>query len=276
MTTENTTQTTTTTNTPWHASLPDDLKTNPNVTKFESPEALARSYVSASHLIGKKPEDLIEVPKDDAGRLAAWRRLGAADKPDAYKINFAADAPESVKGLVPVLAKVAAEKGLHPSHVQAVAEALAGHAKQGATDEATKRDAKHTENINALKTRLGAGFDNHVKLANAGLAKAGEKLGEGGAARLHDKLKDAGLATDPDVLDALALLGSLTAEDDSGAARGGESDGNNGGFGSGTPSAHEAKALDYQRQAMNSKDQFERRRLNDLAEKEWAAAAAGK
>lgn len=206
----------------WHASLPEDLRGNASLTKFNDVETLARSYVSASGLIGKDPNSIIEVPKDDAGRLGAYRKLGALDKPEGYK--FKEHGHERAKPLGPLLAKVAAENGLHPAQAQKIYDAVAGHVVQGASDDTTKLDAQHAANVEALKGVWPADkFDERVRTANAGLAKleTAAGLGEGGSARLMEKLNKAGLGTDPDIMRALAVVGDLTAEDGSVPARGG-------------------------------------------------------
>jgi hypothetical protein len=259
-------------NTPWHASLPADLQSNQSITKHTNVEGLARAYVSASSMIGKNPDDFIPVPKDDAGRLAAFRKLGAVDKEDGIKVNLGADAPETVKTLTPALAKLAVEKGIHPSHVQAIVDTVSGHLKATDGKTAEERTAQHAKNIETLKGEFGTAYDAHVKLANDGIAKLETvaKLGEGGGARLLEKLNKAGLGTDPDVIKALAFVGDITAEDDSGAARGGAAGGS---FGSGTASAYEAKAREYQTQSVIAKDPLERQRLQTLATQEWEKAA---
>ena len=256
----------------WHASLPEDLRGNASLMKFDDVETLARSYVSAAGLIGKDPNSIIEVPKDDAGRLGAYRKLGALDKPEGYK--FKEHAHERAKPLGPLLAKVAAENGLHPSQAQKIYDAVAGHVVQGASDDTTKLDAQHAANVEALKGVWPADkFDERVRTANAGLAKleTAAGLGEGGSARLMEKLNKAGLGTDPDIMRALAVVGDLTAEDSSVPARGGG--GGTGGFNGSSAAAHEEKAREYQQQAIASTDHNERKRLNVLAAAEYEKAA---
>ena len=257
----------------WHASLPEDLRGNASLTKFNDVETLARSYISASGLIGKDPNSVIDIPKDDAGRLSAYRKLGALDKPEGYK--FKEHTHERAKPLGPLLAKVAAENGLHPSQAQKIYDVVASHVVQGASDDTTKADAQHAANIEALKGVWPADkYDERVRTANNGLAhlEKAAGLGEGGSARLMEKLNKAGLGTDPDIMRALAVVGDLTAEDDSGAARGGGK-GGGGNFNGATAASHEEKAREYQQQAVNSTDYAERKRLNGLAMVEYEKAA---
>ncbi len=71
----------------WLSSLPDELKTNPSLTKFKEPVEVFRSYVSLEKKIGEKG---IIKPKDDAP-LEEWNKyyadLGRPETPDAYEIG---------------------------------------------------------------------------------------------------------------------------------------------------------------------------------------------
>jgi len=71
----------------WLSSLPDELKTNPSLTKFKEPVEVYRSYVSLEKKIGEKG---IIKPKDDAPP-GDWEKyytdLGRPETPDAYEIG---------------------------------------------------------------------------------------------------------------------------------------------------------------------------------------------
>jgi len=71
----------------WRDKLPEDLRGNPSLSKFETEEGLAKSYVNLERMLGG---DRVPVPKDVDDK-EAWDRFYAAagrpEKPDDYKIT---------------------------------------------------------------------------------------------------------------------------------------------------------------------------------------------
>lgn len=71
----------------WRDRLPEDLRGNPSLAKFENEEGLAKSYVNLERMLGG---DRVPVPKD-ADDAEAWDRYYAAGgrpaKADEYKVT---------------------------------------------------------------------------------------------------------------------------------------------------------------------------------------------
>ena len=68
-------------NDPWYASLPPDLHTDPNVTKYKSTEDLVRGHLSAVSMLGR---DKIPMPRTDAEFRDVYKRLGAPETAADY------------------------------------------------------------------------------------------------------------------------------------------------------------------------------------------------
>ena len=68
----------------WYSSLPDDLKTDPNVTKYHTQEELVRGHLSAVSMIGR---DKIPLPKTDAEYRDVYLKLGMPDSVEGYKFE---------------------------------------------------------------------------------------------------------------------------------------------------------------------------------------------
>lgn len=66
----------------WHASLPEDIRADQNITKYKSLEDLARGHVSAVSMLGR---DKIPMPKSDAEYRDVYSKLGMPDNAKDYK-----------------------------------------------------------------------------------------------------------------------------------------------------------------------------------------------
>lgn len=89
-TTESTTGATGTTTAPqdWRTTLPEDLRNLPSIQKFQTPDAMAKSYANLERLVGMEK---IPMPKDKNDKAAwdtVWSRLGRPESPDKYQFKF--------------------------------------------------------------------------------------------------------------------------------------------------------------------------------------------
>ncbi len=161
----------------WRASLPDDLRAAPSLTKFADPAALAKGYVEAEKLISRKGA---VVPKegDPPEVLAAWRAaVGVPEKPEDYSLA----APDGVPAEVwdgeraTAFAGLAHQLGLSPAQAKGIAE-------WAAKDQAEAL-AKFTGGIEAdgrpmeehLRGEWGAQYDRNIDAARRAAAQFGEE-----------------------------------------------------------------------------------------------------
>lgn len=70
----------------WYSSFPEDIKADPNITKFKSADELARGYINATSMLGR---DKIAMPKTDEEFIEVYRALGAPATADEYKFEEA-------------------------------------------------------------------------------------------------------------------------------------------------------------------------------------------
>lgn len=207
----------------WIADLPEDLRTNPTLSSFKGTEwkevgpALAKSYVEARSMIGKKAYDL---PADDwkPEQWANWHKtIGVPDAPDKYTpvdADLAEKAGLSGDVLKAAFAKFH-EAGLTPRQKKIllddwfVADAIKGSEMKAAQEKAASEKA-----LGEMKAAYGEKFD-----AKMALVKSVLKLGEGD---LAERLEAAGFGNDPQLFKALVALGEKTMEDS--ASRGGKGD----------------------------------------------------
>lgn len=190
----------------WRASLPEDLRAAPSLTKFADPAALAKGYVEAEKLISRKGAIL---PKegDPPEVLAAWRAaVGVPEKAEDYGLS----APEGVPAeawdteRATAFAGVAHELGLTPAQAKGLAE-WAAKDSAGALAKFTsgiEADGRPMEQV--LKAEWGAQYDSNVDAAKRAAAQFGE---EAALAALEAKIGGAALVR------MFAKIGGAVAED---------------------------------------------------------------
>ncbi len=191
----------------WRATLPEELKAAPSLAKFQDPAALAKSYIEAEKLIGKKG---VIVPGEGASEAeqAAFRKaLGVPDAPDAYEIKVE-NVPAHIwnDDAAALLRQGAHQLGLTPQQAQGLASWYSGLLHQADEKAAETADAE-------LRQEWGPRYERNTTLA-AQAAK--ELLGPEAAA----VLKSAGLAHNPTLLKALARMGEAIAPHDGSAGMG--------------------------------------------------------
>lgn len=211
----------------WRAALPEDIRAAPSMAKFKDPAELAKSYLEAEKLIGRKG---VVVPGENATpeEVAAFRAaLGVPDAPDGYGLAapeglpdgvwnedsakaFAAKAhelgipPAAAKGLAEWFAKAQAEALGAAEPWQPVLEKEWGAkfqdnldlaqraARQFGADEATLAklaSAAGDANVMRMFHRIGAalGEDQPAGMATASAPMTGERAREAALAIIGDK-----------------------------------------------------------------------------------------
>jgi len=167
----------------WRDALPDDLKVDPNLTKFKTPAELAKSYMEASKLIGSSvrppgadasPEarkEFIEkmqkaVPEliyvgEGADEVPLWKKLGKPEKPEEY----VAEPPVAEAINIEEARNIAQIAGLTKGQFKALTKAMA--------DAKALQTAETNKAKDALKAEWGVAYNDRVQLAAAAAAKLG-------------------------------------------------------------------------------------------------------
>jgi hypothetical protein len=190
----------------WRDTLPDDLKAAKSLEKYGDVPALAKAYVDAEALIGRKGAI---IPKEgDAPEVtAAWRKaLGVPEKADGYTIARPEDVPEALwsDGTAAKYREIAHKHGLTPAQAQAVA----GEFLQHQAGEVAALAQAGQEAVATLRKEWGAKFEQNVTLATR--AAAAFLPGD-----LLDMVLPTGqrLGDHPDMVKAFAKIGAAQGED---------------------------------------------------------------
>ena len=190
----------------WRDALPPELRDAPSLTKFNDPAALAKSYVEAEALIGRK--GIIPPKADDPPEVVAKFReaLGVPEKPEGYDLAAPEGVPPAVwhDDTAKAFRAQAHALGLTPEQ----AKGLAGwYAKDVAEQfqrvaEGIEPDGRKMEEV--LREEWGAQHDRKIALAQNAMRAYGD---EAAISALEAKIGGAA------VVRMMARIGEALAED---------------------------------------------------------------
>lgn len=193
----------------WRDSLPDDIKSVPTLSKFETIEGLAKSYVNLEKTLGS---ERVAIPKD--GDTEGWERFykaaGAPDAPGAYGFKAPEKVPDGMvynPELDTQIAGIFHGAKLNPQQAAKVREGLLEIVGKGATEslDASKaneaaRQAAIQQGEQALKAEWGTAYEQRGKVAGAAINKflSPETIAA---------VEAAGLASNPAIVKDMYTLG---------------------------------------------------------------------
>jgi hypothetical protein len=190
----------------WRDTLPDEIKGHASLGKYADVPALAKAYVEAETLIGRKGA-IIPKEGDAADVTAAWRKaIGVPDAADGYTIARPETVPEALwsDDTAKAYRGIAHEAGLTPAQAQTVA----GKFLEMQAAEMARLGEAGQASVAALRTEWGQAYDTKTALA-ARAAKAYLP------APLLDLVLPTGmkLGDHPDMVRAFAKIGAASGED---------------------------------------------------------------
>ena len=157
----------------WYDSLPQDMRDDQNITKFDSVETMAKSWQNAQRMIGAEK---IPMPQTDEDWSDVHGRLGRPDEAGMYEIK----APEGVEvneDMQNSYKAISHELGLSQKQMEGLANWQFENEANSNTANAESSQAALTEAQNGLKAEWGEAHDQNVNLA---ARAASEFMGEEG------------------------------------------------------------------------------------------------
>ena len=155
----------------WKDSISQEFREDPNISKFTEIDALAKSYINATRMIG---QDKVAVPNQnstDDQWNEVYSKLGRPESPDKYKLEVNSDIVPLDESSVKSFAENAHKLGLNNKQAQGILEyyknSMEGSAKQAQIDTETYQAQAEQE----LRKEWGRSFDENIKKAGA-VAKA--------------------------------------------------------------------------------------------------------
>jgi hypothetical protein len=198
----------------WVDGLPKELASR--VSKFQSPEELAKGYVNLETKVRGWPgDDATEEAKQEY-----YKRVARPDTPDGYQIEAVPlpDGIEYAEGSDARFKKACHEAGLSPAQAKTLYKVATQEIADGYRD-ALAEQAKGRETASQeLRKTWGKEYDSNLAL----VGQVGARFA---APSLLKKWDDSGIGNDPDHLAFLAQIGRSMSE---GTLQGGSGMGNNG------------------------------------------------
>lgn len=198
----------------WRDTLPEDLKADPNLVKFNDVPSLAKSYKELSAKVGSKAYDL---PKEDwkPEQWSEWNKLvGVPETPDKY-----APVDEQVLTKTGVTKeslgdtyKKFHEMGLTPRQAKNLTDWYFGNLSGQIESETASKAKAAQEAESTLKGKYGDKYGAKLELVKSVVKRGGSDFAE--------RIEKAGFGNDPGLFDMLVSLGEAFSEDTS--RRGGE------------------------------------------------------
>lgn len=188
----------------WRATLPDEIRNAPSMGKYATPADLAKGYLEAEKLIGKKGVILPGENATPEEMKQFHTALGVPETIEGYELKAPEGLPEGVwnddaaKGF----AAKAHELGLTPKQVQGIATWQVQNVAGALEKAGLEADGRTYEAV--LREEWGGSYDANFEMARRAAKEFGD---EAALAKLGDKIGDAGL------MRMFQRIGSKVAED---------------------------------------------------------------
>ena len=197
-----------TTESSWKDSISEAYRNDPNIEKFTEIDALAKSYINATRMIG---QDKIAVPNKNSTEEVweeAYTKLGRPETPDQYNLNIKSDVVQMDDSAIKSFAEQSHKLGLNNKQAEGILEFyknnMEGIAQQSKIDTETAQAQAEQE----LRQEWGRDFDAKVKQAGA-IAKA----------NINPEVLDMTLSNGtrlgdhPEIIKGFAKIASMMSED---------------------------------------------------------------
>ena len=193
----------------WKEAISEEYRTDPNIEKFTEIDALAKSYINATKMIG---QDKVAVPNENSTEdqwNEVYTKLGRPESADKYKLEANSEVVPIDENAIKTFAETSHKLGLNNKQAQGILEyyknMMEGTAQQSKIDSETSQAQAEQE----LRQEWGKSFDENRKKA-AAIAKANL-----GADFLDTTfLKDGSvLGNNPTVIKGFLKIANMMSED---------------------------------------------------------------
>ena len=155
----------------WKSSISEEFRNDPNIEKFTEIDALAKSYINATRMIG---QDKVAVPNKNSTEdqwNEVYSKLGRPETADKYALNIESEAVAMDENAIKSFAEQSHKLGLNNTQAQGILEFyknnMESNMQRATVDTETAQAQAETE----LRAEWGKDFDSNVSKASA-LAKA--------------------------------------------------------------------------------------------------------
>jgi len=203
-TTDNTVQTAKS----WKETISEEFRNDPNISKFTEIDALAKSYINATKMIGS---DKIAVPTNNSTEdqwNEVYQKLGRPESPDKYKLDFKSEVAPVDENAIKSFAEVAHKTGLNEKQAQAILDFYKQNSENSVQQLKIDTETAQAQAEQQLRQEWGKQYESNITKA-ASVAKA-NMSGDVLDMQLKDGTR---LGDHPDVIKGFAKIAGLLSED---------------------------------------------------------------
>jgi len=192
----------------WKDTISEEYRNDPNISKFTEIDALAKSYINATRMIG---QDKVVIPNQNSTEdqwNEVYAKLGRPESPDKYQLDFKSEVAPIDENAVKAFAEVAHKTGLNERQAQAILDFYKQNSEQSLNQSRVDTETAQAQAEQQLRQEWGKQFDENISKA-AAVAKANMSNDV-----LDMQLKNGTrLGDHPDVIKGFAKIAGLLSED---------------------------------------------------------------
>jgi hypothetical protein len=155
----------------WKTSISEEFRNDPSIEKFTEIDALAKSYINATKMIG---QDKLVIPTNNSTEdqwNEVYEKLGRPDSADKYALDINSEIVSMDEGAVKSFAEQSHKLGLNNKQAQGILEFYKNNMEGTAQQSRIDTETAQTQSEQQLRQEWGRDFEGKVKQAGA-LAKA--------------------------------------------------------------------------------------------------------
>ena len=155
----------------WKEAISEEFRNDPNIEKFTEIDALAKSYINATQMIGK---DKVAVPNKNSTEdqwNEVYDKLGRPESADKYSLNAKSEVVPIDEQAIKQFAENAHQLGLNNKQAQGILEFYKNNMEGTAQQSKIDTETAQAQAEQQLRQEWGRDFEGKVKQAGA-LAKA--------------------------------------------------------------------------------------------------------
>ena len=194
--------------TSWKDSISEEYRADPNIEKFTEIDALAKSYINATKMIG---QDKVAIPNNnstDDQWNEVYAKLGRPESADKYALDVKSEIVNLDEGAIKSFTENAHQLGLNNKQAQGILEFYKNNMEQTAQQQSINTETAQADAEAQLRKEWGRSFDENIKRAGS-LAKANMS-----PELLDMQMKDGTrLGDHPEIIKGFANIANLISED---------------------------------------------------------------
>ena len=192
----------------WKDSISEEFRKDPSIEKFTEIDALAKSYINATRMIG---QDKIVIPTKNSTQETwdeAYEKLGRPESPDKYNLKVESDVVNMDENAIKSFAEQSHKLGLNNQQAEGILDFYKNNMEGTAQQSKIDTETAQAQSEQQLRSEWGRDFDSKVQQAGA-LAKANIN-----PEVLDMQLQDGTRVGDhPEIIKGFAKIASMMSED---------------------------------------------------------------